>query len=106
MKDQDLTDSNSVLWATSASLNFFWVLNIFKESFKDVKNFLNFYPPTGPLLGLFTFSIFVFIVVLFGLKLIRIRNQKFSFWAILISSILFLIMVFPPVFKIIVDQLK
>lgn len=105
MKDQDIFSSNAIVWASSVSLTFFWVLNIFKESFKVVKDFLNFYPPMGPLLGLFIFSTLVFILAYLLFRSLEIKDQKVSFWIMIISSIIFLLMVFPPIFEPIVQFL-
>src|SRR3972149_6207337 len=60
MEDQKVQPLNSALWAAALALNFFWVLNILKEAFSSTKNFLNFYPSVGPLLGLFVFSVVLF----------------------------------------------
>lgn len=104
--DKSISISLRFLWAGSFTLSFFWVLNILKESFSVIKNFLNFYPPVGPLLGLFIFSILVFILSLFVLKSLNLSNQKKAYFALIISAILFFLMVFPPVFEIIVGFLK
>lgn len=105
MKDKDIYSSNAILWAASFSLTFFWILNIFKESYKAVKDFLNFYSPIGPLLGLFTFSIVVFILVFLLFRSFRIKDQRKSYWVVVIFSLLFLLMVFPPIFEPIVKLL-
>lgn len=103
--DKSISTSLRFLWAGSFSLTFFWVLNILKESFSDIKNFLNFYPPVGPLLGLFIFSMFVFILSLLILKSFKLTNQKKAYFVMLISTILFFLMVFPPIFEVVVDLL-
>lgn len=103
--------SISAILAAAVTLNFFWVLNIAKEAYKPVKNFLNFYNPTGPLLGLFIISLLLFLIlavifsVVFGDKLSGKRTQKFALWFYIISVVLFFFMVFPPVFEPIVDLL-
>ncbi|OGH11153.1 MAG: hypothetical protein A2857_04070 [Candidatus Levybacteria bacterium RIFCSPHIGHO2_01_FULL_36_15] len=102
MEDKKIISANTMLLATSASLTFFWILNIFKEGYKEVQNFLNFYPSVGPLLGLFIFSTVVLIVAFVVLEKLKIRNQKFAFKIFIVSVLLFAFMVFPPVFKIIV----
>lgn len=105
MKDQDIYSSNAILYSASVSLTFFWILNIFKESYKAVKAFLNFYPPIGPLLGLFIFSILVFILVFLLFRSFRIKDQRKSYWAVVIFSLLFSLMVFPPIYEPIVELL-
>lgn len=101
--EKNITTSLRFLWAGSFSLTFFWVLNILKESFNNIKEFLNFYPPIGPLLGLFIFSILAFILSLLTLKSVKLTDQKKAYFIMLISAILFSLMVFPPIFEIIVD---
>lgn len=89
---------NSVLWAATLALNFFWILNIFKEAFSEVKSFLNFYPPVGPLLGLYIVSGIVFLISFAVVAMIKPRSQKIAFWVYVISAVAFLFMVFPPIF--------
>lgn len=96
---------NGVTLAASSSLTFFWVLNILKESFSPVKGFLNFYPPVGPLLGLFVFSIAVFAVAFLIFRKVRVEDQKLSFWVLMVSATVFSLMVFPPVFEVVVEFL-
>lgn len=105
MEDKKIQQINSILWAAVVSVNFFWILNILKESYKGVKAFLNFYPAVGPLLGLFIFSGLVFIIAFLILVALKPKNQKLAFWAYLISVIAFFFMVFPPVWEPIVDVL-
>lgn len=103
---KNISTSLRFIWAGSFTLIFFWVLNILKESFSAVKDFLNFYPPVGPLLGLFVFSILVFVLSLFVLKTFNLSNQKKAYFAMLISAILFFLMVFPPIFEVVVNFLR
>lgn len=106
MKNEELFWANGALLAACSSLTFFWILNILKESFAGVKSFLNFYPPVGPLLGLFVFSILVHIIIFIMFSnIFKITNQKWSFWVLIISSVLFFFMVFPPVFAVIAGLL-
>jgi hypothetical protein len=102
----NIIKANSILIAASISLIFFAILNIAKESNDFVKNLLNFYPPTGPLLGLFLSSILIFIFIYFLAFLLKPTNQKAAFFFILISSFVFFLLVFPPVFEPIVDLFK
>jgi hypothetical protein len=98
--EKSISTSLRFLWAGSFSLTFFWVLNILKEGFSFIKDFLNFYPPVGPLLGLFIFSILVFILSIFVLRSFKLTNQKKAYFAYVFSAILFFLMVFPPIFKV------
>lgn len=89
----------STIWACSLTLTFFWVLNILKEANPAVKNFLNFYPPVGPLLGLFLVSILFFLTTLLVFPK-KGEDQKRAFWVLIISAIIFFLMTFPPIFEI------
>lgn len=100
------TQAIIAIWASSLALTFFWILNILKEGIAGIKSFLNFYPPVGPLLGLFLSSILSLFVFLIILHSVKPTNQKKSFWVLILSSVLFLLMVFPPVFEIIIDLFK
>lgn len=53
---------NSVIFAAATSLNTFWILIVLKGAYPPVSSFMNFHPPTGPLLGLYIFSILIFIL--------------------------------------------
>jgi len=97
------TQAIIAIWAASLTLIFFWILNILKEANSGVKNFLNFYPPVGPLLGLFIFSILSLFAFLIILQALKPTNQKTAFWALVSSSILFFLMVFPSVFEVIAE---
>lgn len=98
---QNKTKAISIIWSASLTLTFFWVLNIFKETNSQVKVFLNFYPPTGPLLGLFLVSILFFLSLLLILPK-KWKDQKRAFWVLIISTIIFFLMTFPPIFEIFV----
>lgn len=104
--EKQVIQSNSVLYSASITLTFFWILNIFKESFDAVKSSLNFYPPVGPLLGLFLSSILFLAVLSVMVPVFKPRNQKLSFWMLVMSAIIFLFMVFPPIFEPLVDIIK
>lgn len=95
-----------MLTAAGISLLFFALLNIAKEANPAVKSFLNFYPPIGPLLGLFLFSTVTYIIFYYLLSALKPGSQKKAFWILLISSIAFFFLVFPPVFELIVALLK
>src|SRR3989344_2523368 len=97
MEEHKIQQINSVLWAAALTLNFFWILNILKESYKGVKDLLNFYPPVGPLLGLFIFSGIVFFVSILILLTIKPKSQRTAFLVYVTSALVFFLMVFPPV---------
>jgi len=105
MEETKIYKVNAILWAAGVSLTVFWKLNILKEAYVPVKNFLNFYPPVGPLLGLFIFSGLAFIISFFVFSLLKLKSQKVAFWVLLISSIVFFLMVFPPMFEPVVGLL-
>jgi len=105
MEDQKSQQINSILLAAGLALNFFWVLNVLKESYAGVKSVLNFYAPVGPLLGLFISSSIVFFISFVVLVMIKPKSQKTAFWFYTISAIVFFFMVFPPIFKPFVDIL-
>ena len=97
---------NSYLISGGLTLNFFWVLNIFKEAYPNVKDFLTFYKPIGPLLGLFILSSFVFVLFLIVFKFVKIQDQKKVFWFFVLSCLVYFLMVFPAVFEPLVDIIK
>lgn len=105
MEDQRSQQLNSKLLAAGFTLNFFWVLNILKESYAGVKSILNFYAPVGPLLGLFISSVIVFVLSYLIFAMMKPKSQKTAFWFYTISVIVFFLMVFPPIFKPLVDIL-
>src|SRR3989344_5275123 len=93
------SSANSYLISSGLALHFFWILNIFKEAYPGVKGFLTFYDPVGPLLGLFILSAAAFFVFVIVFKLIKINNQRFAYWVFVSATIIFVLMVFPPVFE-------
>lgn len=100
------TQAIIAIWASSLALTFFWILNILKEGIAGIKSFLNFYPPVGPLLGLFLSSILSLFVFLIILHSVKPTNQKKSFWVLIVSAILFLLMTFPPIFEPMTELLE
>ncbi len=105
MDDQKIQQINSKLLAAGLTLNFFWVLNILKESYAGVKSVLNFYAPVGPLLGLFISSIIVLFLSYMVFAMIKLKSQKTAFWFYTLSAVIFFFMVAPPFFKPFVDIL-
>ena len=103
--------TSATLIGAGLSLNLFWILNVLKEAFPPVKEWLTFYAPVGPLLGLFTLSI-VGLVTFMVLMYILLKNapdkealEKDSFWVFVVSTIIFFFLVFPPVFEPLVHLL-
>lgn len=105
MNETNIQRANAILWSAALALTFFWVLNLFKESYAGVKSFLNFYPSVGPLLGLFIFSGLLYLIAFFVFSLLKLNSQKAAFWMLLVSSVVFFLMVFPPVYEPIVHIL-
>lgn len=104
--DQKAIKANCILLAASVSLYFFAVLNIIKEANSNIKELLNFYPMVGPLLGLFSSSIIIYILSFFVITGVKPSNQKLAFLVFLITAIGFFLLVFPPVYEPIVHLLK
>ncbi|MBI2595524.1 hypothetical protein HYW46_02185 [Candidatus Daviesbacteria bacterium] len=104
--DKKIIESNSIIYSSGTALTFFWILNIFKESFNVVKDFLNFYPPVGPLLGLFLSSSLLFILCFVIIPTFKPINQKFSFIFLWVSAVVFCLMVFPPISELFIKLIK
>ena len=98
---------HAMLFSAATSLNAFWMLNIAKEAYPAVKEFLNFYPVSGPLLGLYMASIAVFCVLFVAIRnahfLQRAAFGIFIRWYFILSVILFFFAIFPPVYVPIVE---
>jgi len=97
--------ANSYLLAAGLTFVVFWVANILKEAYPSVKEFLEFYKPIGPLLGLFALSLASLVIFSAVFQVVRIKNQNFAVWFFAISALAFAVMVFPPVFEPIVHIL-
>ena len=97
---------NSYLFSAGISLNVFWISNALKEAYPGVKSFFDFYKPVGPLLGLFIFSTLAFVVSLVIFRYLTIGSQKFAVRFYIISVVLFLFMVFPPILEPIAELLS
>lgn len=100
------SQANAVILSTATSLTFFWILTLLKAAYPPIKAALNFYPPVGPLLGLYSSSLLVLLISYSIIKTKNPTNQQRAFWALLISSVAFFIMVFPPVFEPIAHALS
>ncbi len=97
--EQAVTTANGYLVAAAIAFVSFWVLGILKVAYPGVKSLLSFYDPIGPLLGLYSVSILVFVLFSVIFQFSKIKNQAFAFWFFVVSTILFAIMVFPPIFE-------
>lgn len=104
--EKRIIQSNSILYSASITLMFFWILNVLKEGFDAVKSSLNFYPPVGPLLGLFLSSILFFAVLSVIIPAFKPKNQKLAFWMLVLSATIFVFLVFPPIFEPIADLMR
>lgn len=97
--EANITSANGYLVAAALALIVFWVSGILKAAYPSIKSFLSFYDPIGPLLGLFTLSLISFVLFSAIFQAVKIKNQAFAFWFFVVSTILFAVMVFPPVFE-------
>lgn len=97
---------NSYLVSAGISLNVFWISNVFKTANPGVKEFLDFYKPVGPLLGLFILSTLAFVVSLVIFRYFALGSQKFAVRFYIVSVIIFLFMVFPPILEPIAELLS
>lgn len=104
--DQGITTANGYLVAIAISFVVFWVLTLLKAAYPALKSTLSFYDPIGPLLGLYTVSTIVFVVFSALFHVVKIKNQVFAFWFFVVSTIIFAIMVFPPIFEPIAHVLE
>jgi len=98
---------HAMLIAAGKSLNIFWILNILKEAFPAVKSVLNFYPVTGPLLGIYLTSIFVLVLAFFIVRSMPFSGSRaygtFAGWYFVVSVLVFFFAIFPPVYVPIVE---
>lgn len=94
---------SSVLFAAATSLNAFWIMNVTKEAVPAVKAFFNFYPVTGPLLGLYLASLAIFAAA-YGISIWLMPEsrtpERAVSWYFYISVVLFFFAVFPPVYEL------
>lgn len=103
-----------VLYAGALSLTLFWIMIILKGAYSAVENFLNWYSPVGPLLGLFGIGLLAFFLtnVLFRSQLEQqnatdlTRHQKRAVTLFMVAAVLVLFMTFPPIFEPIVNWLS
>ena len=103
MKTKTLTPVINFLYAVSASLNFFWILNIIKTAAPATKGWLTLYVPVGPLSGLFIYSLLfglgVFVVLGRVIRSVNQASERRAFVIYYSSIVLFFLMVFPPIFE-------
>ena len=91
---------NAALFSAATSLNVFWILIVLKGAYPAVSKFMNFHPPTGPLLGLYIFSILIFaLCFLAGWFAFQGRDKAWIFlrWYF-IGSVIFYVFITLPVF--------
>src|SRR3989344_3691374 len=91
--------ANKYLVSASLTLLLFAAINIFKTAFSAFSATLNFYPPVGPLLGVYILSIIIYLISLGIFTAVKINSQKSVFWFFVFSAIAFLLLVFPPIFE-------
>ena len=91
--------ANKYLISASITLLLFAFINIFKTALPAFSAMLNFFPPVGPLLGVYLLSIIIFLFSLGIFSTVKIKNQSFAFWFFVVSTIAFLLLVFPPIFE-------
>ena len=100
---------HAILFSAATSLNAFWLLNVAKEASPAVKEFFNFYPVTGPLLGLYIASIIALVASFAAVRSLHVTRagafMKFSGWYFVLSVIIFFFAVFPPVYEPVVGWL-
>lgn len=94
--------ANKYLVSTSITLVLFGILNIGKNVFPAFKAILNFYPPVGPLLGLYLTCIIIFLLLLGLFTIIKVKSQTLALWLFIVGIITFFLLVFPPVYEPIV----
>ena len=103
MKAKTLKPVINFLYAVSASLNFFWILNIIKTAAPATKGWLTLYTPVGPLSGVFIYSLLfclgVFVVLGRVIRSVNQASERRAFVIYYSSIVLFFLMVFPPIFE-------
>ena len=91
---------NAALFSAATSLNAFWILIVLKGAYPAVSKFMNFHPPTGPLLGLYISSILIFVLCFLVCRFVFHGTDKAStaFYCYFIWSVIFYAFVTLPVF--------
>lgn len=100
---------NSVIFAAATSLNAFWILIVLKGAYPKVSAFMNFHPPTGPLLGLYISSILIFgLCFLAGRFLFQNKDRTLAAlnWYFIGSVILYVFITLPVFHEPIIHLLK
>ncbi len=112
-KSSKAIQATSVLYAGAVSMTSFWIFFILVESYHGLSSVFGFYKPVGALLGVFLASLFIFAVTCYGLTSYFANNssahkkvQAKAISSYMVSAILFLFMVFPPIIEPIIDWLK
>ena len=91
---------NAALFSAATSLNAFWILIVLKGAYPAISKFMNFYPPIGPLLGLYIFSTLIFVLCFFaGWFAFRDRDKVSTLlYRYFIASVIFYALITLPVF--------
>jgi len=103
--------SAATMIGASMGLHYFWIFNVLKEAYPQVKEGLTLYTPVGPLLGLFVISLVAMALVTFAAYFIVRQKadaetvERESMDLLIVSTILFFFLVFPPIFEPLVDIL-
>jgi hypothetical protein len=101
-KDPQTAFANRVLVAGGLTLTVFSLVNILKTAYPGIENLLTLYEPIGPLLGIYLISTLSFF---FFLSTLKIESQRRAYQLYIISIILFVLLVFPPIFEAIAQLL-
>jgi len=100
---------NSVIFAAATSLNAFWILIVLKGAYPAVSAFMNFYPPIGPLLGLYISSILIFVLCFLVCRFVFHSTDKALtpfYWYFIGSVILYVFITLPVFHGPLIDLLK
>lgn len=109
MMNKQYNTINSVIFAAATSLNVFWILIVLKGAYPKVSAFMNFHPPTGPLLGLYIFSILIFgLCFLAGWFAFQSRDKAWPSlnWYFIGSVILYVFITLPVFHEPVIHLLK
>ena len=98
MTDKPYNIINAAIFSAATSLNAFWILIVLKGAYPSVSKFMNFHPPTGPLLGLYIFSILIFVLCFLAARFVfkgRDRAWASLRWYFIGSVILYVFITLP-----------
>ena len=91
---------NAALFSAATSLNAFWILIVLKGAYPAISEFMNFHPPTGPLLGLYISAVLIFVLCfLAGWFVFQGRDKaRVLLHRYFIGSVIFYVFITLPVF--------